>query len=741
LKDQKEIKVEMAERRAGIINYWSIILGVLALIGLYLMSIHNYLLFHWFAEIFSIVVACGIFIVTWNSRQFLENNYLIFIGAAYLFVGFFDFMHTLTFKGMGVFPGYDANLPTQLWIATRYLESISLLIAPIFLHRKLRVEVVLVIFSFISVVILGSTFYWKVFPDCFLEGVGLTRFKIASEYIICFILLGAAAMLFRYRDAFDNRIFRLLLWAIFITIETGLREPYDLLFRELKQEREALKESEEKFEKAFLHAPVMIDLSRIDDGTYLEVNDNFVELSGFRREEVVGKTPIELGWISREDRARLIEELHANGRVVGMELDFVAKDNRRVQCIYNGELLNIQNRPCLLSIAHDVTDLKRAESLLLQSEKHKAIAGLAGGVAHNFNNLLQVVLGNANLAQVSLQSGNVSKINSFLQDIVESSRLGAEVVKRLNRFAQGPADKQIAEAEVFDLSDVVVQSLEMTRMWWKTDPEKRGIRVDLNRNLGDNCLVKGNKDKIFEVLVNLIQNAAEAVRDGGMITVATSIEDKKVLLKVRDTGVGIPKEDLSRLFMPFFSTKLDIGKGLGLATSRQIIAAHGGEILADSVEGQGTTFSVWLPLARREPRSVDDREVSVAIKPLKILVIDNLEPAVNMLRAALGEYGHVVFTALSGENGLEILKENPVNLVICDLGMPGMNGWQVGKSIRDFCKDRGLSKIPFIMLTGWADQSSKEEKIAESRVDAFVSKPVHLERLLEVIHDVVKKRQ
>ena len=253
---------------------------VLLLSGLYLTSLYSYLLFHSLSEIFSIVVACGIFMIAWNSRQFLDNNYLLFIGIAYLFVGGLDLLHTLAYKGMGVFQAHGANLPTQLWIAARYIESFSLLIAPLVLGRKLRSSFVLMGYFLVVVMLLASIFHWRIFPDCFVEGVGLTPFKKWSEYIICLILICSIALLVRKQEEFDKVVLKLLVASIFLTIaaelaftfyisvygisnlfghfckiisfyliykaiiETGLTKPYDLLFRDLKQSEEALRGKE-----------------------------------------------------------------------------------------------------------------------------------------------------------------------------------------------------------------------------------------------------------------------------------------------------------------------------------------------------------------------------------------------------------------------------------------------------------------------------------------------------------------
>ncbi len=260
-------------------HYQAILLGLVILLGTYLTSFYSYLLFHSLIELFSIVVAFAIFILAWNSRQFLENNYLLFIGIAYLFIRGIDLIHTLAYKGMGVFPGYGSNLPTQLWIAGRYVESISLLIAALVLGRRLRPHLVFLGYTVGISLLLISIFYWDIFPQCFVEGVGLTPFKKVSEYIISLILVGSMILLFRSRRQFDKGVLRLLVASIAITIgselaftffvdlygfsnlighllkvlsfyliykaliETGFRKPYDLLFRSLKQSEESLSRS------------------------------------------------------------------------------------------------------------------------------------------------------------------------------------------------------------------------------------------------------------------------------------------------------------------------------------------------------------------------------------------------------------------------------------------------------------------------------------------------------------------
>lgn len=261
--------------------------GGVVLLGLYLAKLYNYLLFHTLAEIFSVVVACSIFVIAWNARQIMANNYFLLVGIASLCVGIIDLCHTMAYKGMGVFPGYGPDLATQLWIAARYLQAFALLVAPWFLGRILKAGWTISAFGVATAFLLTAIFTGN-FPACFVEGVGLTPFKIGSEYLVCLLLLGARFFLHKKAAAFDQGVVRLLSSAIvaFIAaelaftlysdvygisnmaghflkvagfycvykalIETGLARPYDLLFRELAAKAAALEAANQELE-AFSH--------------------------------------------------------------------------------------------------------------------------------------------------------------------------------------------------------------------------------------------------------------------------------------------------------------------------------------------------------------------------------------------------------------------------------------------------------------------------------------------------------
>lgn len=249
----------------------------LILSGFYFISLYNYLLFHSLAELFSIVIAFTIFILAWNSRHTIDNQYLVFLGIAYLFIGFIDTLHTLAYTGMGVFPGYDSNLPTQLWIVARYMESLSILIACFVLNKKkLNINFVISGYTIITSLLLLFIFYWEIFPACYVEGVGLTPFKRISEYLISFMLVVAILFLLKSKKDFNPRVFQYIIISIILTIAgelaftfyisvygfsnlighifkilsfyyiylaiivTGLKEPIKILFRDLQESREKL---------------------------------------------------------------------------------------------------------------------------------------------------------------------------------------------------------------------------------------------------------------------------------------------------------------------------------------------------------------------------------------------------------------------------------------------------------------------------------------------------------------------
>jgi signal transduction histidine kinase len=275
----------MEDQKFAVAAWVRVTSWIVIIVGLYLTSLYDYLLFHSLVEIFSVLIAFGIFAIAWNCRRFMDNAFFLFLGIAYLFIGGLDLIHALAYKGMGVFRGFQTNLPTQLWISARYMESVSLLIASTFLVRNIKKRFIFIAYILAVSLILSSIFYWHIFPDCFVEGLGLTRFKKVSEYLISSILIGSIILMFKHKTAFDENIFWLLIASIVVTIgselaftfyisaygfsnfaghflkaisfyliykaiiESSLVRPYSLIFRTLKQREEELSHFNFELEK------------------------------------------------------------------------------------------------------------------------------------------------------------------------------------------------------------------------------------------------------------------------------------------------------------------------------------------------------------------------------------------------------------------------------------------------------------------------------------------------------------
>lgn len=392
-------------------------------------------------------------------------------------------------------------------------------------------------------------------------------------------------------------------------------------------------------------------------------------------------------------------------------------------------------------ICRDTTERTKAEELLLHKERINAVGEMAGGIAHNFNNLLQIVLGCAHLAVNDLESGNAGGILNSLQQIIESSEWGAQTIKRLQDFARARSHDPTTEGQIFDLSETTRAALEMTKPWWKTVPEKEGIKISLTDELEPNCLVRGMENELFEVVVNLVKNAAEAVVNRGTISVSTKVSDGQVLLCVRDDGAGIAAENLGRIFEPFWTSKGVRGTGMGLASSFGIIRQHGGEITVHSKEGDGATFQVRLPLAERsdaDPRKTVEPKIE---GKLRILAVDDVEAIAHQIQRGLAQSGHEVVAATSGVQAVRLFQQSHFDVVVCDLGMQDINGWQVGKVLQTHCRRNGLQRPVFVLLTGWAGQSEEEEKMRESGVDTVIEKPFNVNALLQTLSRLAAARR
>ncbi len=603
----------------------------LFLVVLFLVSRSNYLLFHSLAELFSIVIAFGIFVIGWNSKKYYNNNYLLFIGIAYLFVAFFDTLHTFAYKGMTVFKGFDDNnLPPQLWLIARYMESIALLLAPFFLSRQLKPWRVFLIFSGVSLFALYAILYSQIFPVCFVTGSGLTPFKIGSEYLIDLILLAALYMLHKNRKYFDPDVLKLLALSIACTmvtelcftvyvslygisnlvghffkilsfyfmyraiIETALAKPYDLLFKNLQESEERFKAlSEASFGGIIIH----------DNGHILECNKGLSSMTGFRYEELIGMNGLEL--IAPESLNTVLEHIRS-GYDQSYEVEGVRKDGSTFPLAIKGKNVTYKGRDVRVIEFRDISEHKQAEAerekLLMQlnqAQKMESVGRLAGGVAHEFNNKLTVIMGCAELALTNLH--NHERLTKFLNDITKAAEYSRDIAAQLLAFSR----KNYTVPQIIDPNRIIGETT-------KTLPRMIGENIRCTFLLAEDIwFVKIDPVQLDQIVLNMTLNARDAMPDGGDFTITTgnvvlveedciavpdAVPGEYVQIIFRDNGIGMDSETIAKIFEPFFTTKgIGKGTGLGLSSIYGMVRQNNGYIQVKSEPGQGSEFVVFLP--------------------------------------------------------------------------------------------------------------------------------------------------
>ncbi|MFC2174143.1 ATP-binding protein, partial [Acidobacteriota bacterium] len=381
--------------------------------------------------------------------------------------------------------------------------------------------------------------------------------------------------------------------------------------------------------------------------------------------------------------------------------------------------------PLIIGTIKDITERKKLERRLLQAEKLRALGEMAGGISHDFNNLLGAILGRTQLLKMKTDS---EKVQQGL-DLIEKLALdGSETVRRIQEFTKTKPGAPFVKCLV---NNIVRECIEIIKPRWRDQAQSRGIPYKVITELSDTSPIEGNPSELKEVIINLIINALDAMPEGGTLKISTKEEKGNLFVSVQDTGCGIPEEVKRQIFDPFFTTKGVKGNGLGLSVAYGIVTRHNGEFFIESRVGEGTDFTIRVPVNRDAIEPQAEKPHTVAIKGgQSILIIDDEEHIRTSLAEMLELSGYKVSSCSSGEEGLSRLKEGKVDLVITDLGMPGMSGWQVVDTIR-----RDHPGVITILMTGWGYQIDPED-IKSSGVDEIVCKPFKLNDILSIFNSL-----
>ncbi|MBP2671282.1 MAG: putative Histidine kinase, partial [candidate division NC10 bacterium] len=431
----------------------------------------------------------------------------------------------------------------------------------------------------------------------------------------------------------------------------------------------------------------------------------------------------------------------------------IAFDNQGVDRRFtrdDGEILNflaaqaaiaVENARLFSELNRSYAHLRRAQDELIRSEKLRALGQMSAGVAHDLNNTLGAILSQVELLKLQKTDAALGESLAILEMAATD---GAQVVRRLQGFAQQQPAGELAPC---DLSHLVAEALEISRPRWRDEVQRRGYQIEVKTALEGLPPVLGQASEIREALTNLILNAADAMPSGGILTItgrrttADPPQTEKadagapaegvpmVELCVADTGVGMTEEVRQRAFEPFFTTKGGHGTGLGLSMVYGIVERHGGRIEIASTPGQGTTFTLLLRSVPAEPPP-DVPPQPQQRPPRRILVIDDDARVRQTVAGLLRSAGHHAVEADGGREGLMRFTPEQFDLVLTDLGMAEVNGWDVAAAVK-----ARRPTFPVILFTGWGDEHTGDAS-GRGLADRILRKPVRLKELLQAIADL-----
>ena len=495
-------------------------------------------------------------------------------------------------------------------------------------------------------------------------------------------------------------------------------------------------------------APVGIAIAG-RDGTVLESNRMLADLLGVSVDAVIGRSVDSLFAPSSRSAvaSRLAELAGAMGAPSAVEAK-LASEGRETEVLLHLRALPPENPGETGTLAlHfvDLTDQKNLEAQFAQSQKMQAVGQLAGGIAHDFNNLLTAMIGFCDLLLLRHKPGDPS-FGDIMQ-IKQNANRAANLVRQLLAFSR----QQTLQPRLLDITDVLT---ELTHLLRRLIGENIEFEMVHGRDLGP---IKVDQGQLEQVLINLAVNARDAMPNGGKLVISTEAIDttqpmrfgldemppgRWIAVRVSDKGIGIPKENLQRIFEPFFSTKeLGSGTGLGLSTVYGIVRQTGGFVFVDSEVGVGSTFSIYLPRhagsvasAGADSDAAAERSVADLTGAGSILLVEDEDAVRSFSARALRNKGYTVWEANSGEAALELFggEAAAIDLLITDVIMPSMDGPTLARRLRD-----ARSDLKVIFISGYTEDRFRHNLNIESGIH-FLAKPFSLKQLASKVKDVMQ---
>jgi two-component system, cell cycle sensor histidine kinase and response regulator CckA len=503
------------------------------------------------------------------------------------------------------------------------------------------------------------------------------------------------------------------------------------------RDQKELRQSKERFAKAFQLSPAAITISTLTEGRYIDVNDAFLNIMGYSREAVIGRTVRELGvWVDSGDRAAMVEDLAAVGSSIISRTKFRTKSGEiRLTNIF-AERVEFDGIPCVLAITQDISEAHRLEEQLRQSQKMQAIGRLASGVAHDFSNMLSVILGYSELLAERDQTGSSAK---SVEEIRKAAERAASLTRKLLAFSR----QQVLHPKAMKVNHAAESATKMLVPLLGEDIE---FLVKLDPAAG---MVRADAVQIEQVLLNLAINARDAMPRGGRLMIETGNIDldapfaelaglhpgPHVFLSISDTGCGMDAEMLAHIFEPFFTTKAPgKGTGLGLASVYGCVKQNGGHVWVTSQPGKGTCFKVYLP--RIDEEAPPDGEPTTATAQggsETVLVVEDDESLRMLTARVLEANGYVTLQAGDGKQAIEVATRysGPIDLLVTDVVMPGLDGGELAAVLSAF-----RPELKLLYVSGYPNQLITYHGALETAV-ALLEKPFTTQDLLSRVRSVL----
>ena len=471
-------------------------------------------------------------------------------------------------------------------------------------------------------------------------------------------------------------------------------------------------------------------------------NKGAQRLYGWTEEEVIGKNANEL-LLYKEESPNLVEAKNRvieNGEWKG-ELQQRTKDGKEVTVESHWSLVrDSENKPrSIFTISADITEKKRLEAQLLRTQRMESIGNLAGGIAHDLNNMMTPIMLSLHMLKEKLTDEQSRRLIDILE---QNSQRSAELIKQVLSFARGVE----GEHKPLQVTDIIS---EIERVIKETFPRNIDIRTDLPKDI---WTISGDPTQLHQVIMNLCVNARDAMPDGGTLCITASNisidesyaqmntearEGSYIVIAVSDTGTGIPHEILDRIFESFFTTKeFGKGTGLGLSTAHAIVKSHDGFMNVYSEVGKGTMFKVYLPAIRTEMEEVEELTLKLPSGHGELVLVVEDETSISKVTGSTLEiHGYKVLTADDGAQAVALYAKNKdkIKVVLMDMMMPVMDGQASIKAIRRI--NPGVR----IIATRGLSEKDKLVKVAGTDINAFLPKPYTAEQLLKTVSDCISK--